>query len=331
MYLAKRAILLSILACFAIACSDTTRFGIAPTEVNFGQKVSYNNKVDILWVVDNSNSMADAQANLAAQTADFFNALNSLNLDYRIAAITTDMRSMVNPPASNAQIQGRFIGNTKVITASTPNFHQAFAEMIQPGVFGSGNEQGLAALQMALSENMLSTMNQGFLREDALLAIIFVSDEDDASIGNYEDYVDFLDQLKPEFEFEQRAWVANFIGVLALDGACTTRNQFSDPGIQYMNLVNISGGANTSICTADLRAALTNVKARIIDILTVYYLEQAADVSTIRVYINNKLLPKDTENGWTYDEEVKAIRFHGEGIPPADSNINIAYQPTELK
>ena len=45
-------------------------------------------------------------------------------------------------------------------------------------------------------ENFCGGANRGFLREEAVLEVVFVSDEDDFSEGNLNFYVDFLKSLK---------------------------------------------------------------------------------------------------------------------------------------
>src|SRR5262249_36871147 len=54
-----------------------------------------------------------------------------------------------------------------------------FACMAKLGTTGCGLEQPLASLRRALDPT--NTLNANFLREDARLAIVFVSDEDDCS------------------------------------------------------------------------------------------------------------------------------------------------------
>ena len=54
--------------------------------------VSFNPKVDILFVIDNSGSMSNTQSNLSQNATIFSNAItaNSI-LDYHIAVTSTDM------------------------------------------------------------------------------------------------------------------------------------------------------------------------------------------------------------------------------------------------
>ena len=67
-----------------------------------------------------------------------------------------------------------------VLGATQDDVQENFEEMVVVGTSGSGIEMGLEAAKVALSEPLLSTDNQGFLRE-ANLSLIFISDEDDFS------------------------------------------------------------------------------------------------------------------------------------------------------
>jgi hypothetical protein len=48
-------------------------------------------KIDILFVVDNSGSMAQEQANLATNFPQFISVIEASGLDYRVAITTTGM------------------------------------------------------------------------------------------------------------------------------------------------------------------------------------------------------------------------------------------------
>src|SRR5437763_1643988 len=55
----------------------------------------------------------------------------------------------------------------------------AFSCMASVGATGCGFEHQLEAVYAALHNNL--TENKGFLRDDAILAVVFVTNEDDAS------------------------------------------------------------------------------------------------------------------------------------------------------
>lgn len=187
--------------------------------------------VDILFVVDNSGSMAEEQANLARNFDQFINELaSSKGNDYHLAIVTTDVDFMGrNAPERSGQvvttfssvapftyltrderqcgnisnlIHGCFRGlepTSRVITsAMTKELQiQTFKESVLVGTCGSGNEQGLEGMRLGLTRPAADCPGQTeFLRPDANLVVVIVSDEEDSSPTNVEGYVDFLVQLK---------------------------------------------------------------------------------------------------------------------------------------
>jgi len=300
------------------SCGSQQQFGLAPAENQFGQNVTYNDKVDVLWVIDDSTTMGQHQDRVGAQAAYFIDALVRTKLDFNMAIISTD----------RGQYGGRMLGVPSVLNSRTPNLKQAFARNIKLPV-GSPTERGLLSMKDALSPNMLEGQNSGFLRPGAVLVVIFLSDENDQSAGGVGEYIDFLDQLKPNFPSGAKAWVAHFIGSLSLSPECLQFGPDASPGLRYMDLVAYSGGIDESICTADLSLALTNIRKQILELVTEFRLDREPVIETIRVWVNGIEIPNDIDNGWTYSNRV--IRFHGASIPPADAQIKIDYQPKGYK
>ncbi len=166
-----------------------------PRQCDVFQQISVR-KVDILWVVDSSGSMAPKQARLAANFQGFINQLVTANppIDFHIAVTTTD----TDDPARRGALQRWTIGassddyiactpgpsgvtcNTGATTASAVT---AFTQMSQVGITGSPAERGLYAVYLALT-NPVNVSTQAvvrFVRPDAALYVVVVSDEDDAS------------------------------------------------------------------------------------------------------------------------------------------------------
>jgi len=83
------------LACAALTgCnSHPVSLSTATGSVEYQQKTSIDGsqKVDILWVVDNSGSMCQEQKVLRDNFAKFIDELNQTNLDFHIGLTTTDM------------------------------------------------------------------------------------------------------------------------------------------------------------------------------------------------------------------------------------------------
>ncbi|MGZ3745610.1 MAG: hypothetical protein ACXVB1_07815 [Pseudobdellovibrionaceae bacterium] len=297
-------------------------FDLDQTGQNFGQKILYNNKVDIVFIVDNSTSMAQHQDRLSAQVPTLVSVLKSLKMDYHIVAISTSMGLNGNG--------GMFLGSPMILNSQTPNLETLLQQKIAQGDTGSDNERGLYSMETALSPTYLSTGGAGFLRDDALLAVIELSDENDKSGKTASYYASFLDQLKPATTNGRKSWIFNFIGVLENSSACRTFNDYSEVGTTLMQLADLSGGNKESICSNNLSSAVTNIKARIVQILTDFYLKSRPAKETLKVAVNGQLIPESATNGWTYIEDGTKyiIQFHGDSIPPADADIRVDYTPS---
>ncbi len=315
-----KTILFSVFMISFTSCSNPQNFDINAASEAQLQNITYNNKVDLLWVVDTSTSMGAHQQNLSNQFGSFIDVLNAKKIDYHIAIITMDM--------SASGEKGRFVGTPSVIASANPNAKTLFQKNIKIGETGSSVERGFEAMKMALSPARLASENKDFLRADAQLAVIFVSNEEDRSSGQPQDYAAFLDTLKPiNTDEEPPKWSANFIGITVPNGVCHTRGDIAYPGDRYMDLARLSEGQIAEICDNDLSNALSNIRKRIVERLVEFYLSQKPLIESIVVRVNGKIIPKDATNGWTYEEVGFVIRFHGSSVPAADAVVNIDYKP----
>ena len=147
-------------------------------------------KVDILWVVDNSPTMEQEQDLLAANFDRFIQFISDSDVDYHIGVISTDM----DDPSHSGKLREE--GGARVISNNTPNPATVFGANIRVGTSGFGDEQGLYAAHQALSDPDLAEYNKDFLRQDAILALIFVSDENDNSRGTADYYKRFFNSVK---------------------------------------------------------------------------------------------------------------------------------------
>jgi hypothetical protein len=122
----------------------------------------------------------------------------------------------------------------------------------------------------ALQERAADT-NSGFLRDDALLAVVYLTDEDDQSTTqdnftitvtsqppidwNPQDQVSFFDTLKGN----RTRWAA---GVIAGDGDCSSGFGMAADAVrlkQFVTLANGNGSTQavfSSICDGDLTGGL---------------------------------------------------------------------------
>lgn len=312
-----------------VACSNQ-RFGTVTQGDHFGQNVSYNNKVDVLWVVDNSNSMSQHQQKIAEQVSAFVSALKNSGMDFHIGVTTMDMSSS----GEKGRLLATPLGSPAVLTKSTPNMISVLQQRLQMGDGGSSVERALEATKAALSEPNLSGANAGFRRFDpsdktkgAVLAVIYLSNEDDESGSAVPDPVAFFDSVSVDSQYVNEApqWVVSFIGTTPEDPACQTVPWTKEDGLAYINLAQKSGGGVASICNGNFSAAISNIKGHILTMMTEWHFPKTPVESTIKVFINGVQIPNDATNGWTYVATRKVLQFHGTAIPPINSSIDVQY------
>lgn len=298
-------------------------FDLPQTSDQFEQTISYNNKVDILWIVDNSTSMLKHQQRLSAQIPELVSKLNSLKMDYHMAVISSSM-------GGSLPDGGKFLGSPGYLTSKTANLASLLTARMVVGEAGSNNERGLESMERVLSAPYSSGDGKGFLRDDALLVVIALSDEEDksqpvSSAVRY--YSDFLDSIKTPWIDGSRSWLFNFIGVLDLSSQCRTFNDYAEPGEIFKGLASASGGVQESICNNSLASAIGNIRARMYEILTDFKLSNIPAIETIVVKINGQIIPRSQDDGWDYIESLNLIRFYGSAVPAADSTISIDFKP----
>jgi hypothetical protein len=316
-------ITLALLLTVLVACGQEYEFALPPSSDNFGAGATYNNKVDIVFIVDDSESMQYPQQNLLAALPGMVSKLLSSKLDLHIAVTSTSVGG-ANPSG------GRFIGNPKYFTSGTANLGSALTSRLNLGTGGRDREAGIESLFMVMSPNYSNGEAAGFYRDDALLAIIEITNEDDNSgLGSATDYINAIDGVRRPFANGDRSWVFNVIGILDNNPSCAT-----NPGQHYIEradtliaMTDATKGQKESICSNDYTNAVSNIRARIVQILSDFKLSRVPNLSTVRVYQNGALVPRSNVNGWDYISAGNLIRFYGTWLPAADAKIQVDFTP----
>jgi hypothetical protein len=216
----SRAWMVMLVSVFLPSCQDFV-FEEVPGSVFKTKRMIYDipvRPVDILFVVDDSGSMAAEQVQLGQSFKSFVNILEESggSTSYQIALITTGVESDREDPDcpicteevktfciySNSD-GGPFVerlGHIESWTGEIPNFtftEDPTCKLIQQNnlscfydedkeqgvvlvsTLGCGFERGLSSMKRALEPGTLRQFNPNFLRKDANLAVIVVSDEED--------------------------------------------------------------------------------------------------------------------------------------------------------
>lgn len=334
-------------------------FDLLSETANFSQSAAeVNGKIDILWVTDNSGSMATSQQAIADNFERFIEKFQEKGFDFQIAITTTDAyRDLftVNGVKSvyingNYNLNGVTYTSPKVLRPDTPHLREAFITNIIRGIDGSGDERAFQSMKTALS-NPYNTNDLGFPRRDAFLSVIIVSDEDDMSwdnvdmIDNQSDtrlhtpgsYDDFLMSFTNSTE-TNRHYNVNTVAVYGTDTMtdmqCKTllnTDGFDRKiGIRYKALSDFSGGILGSLC-GDFGTTLASISNKIIELSTQFYLDRLPGVNSLRVFVNNIEVPENSVNGFVYNEINNSISFFGTAVPEAGASIRVSYDPIELR
>lgn len=160
-------------------------------------------KMDILFVIDDSGSMAEEQENLAMNFPGFIDVLNEYRaengnpLDYRVAVTTTGVTFTANQDLLGIPLPQNFEGDDGAmrqecgmsrpwVERSDTDVASTFGCAATVGIEGSAEEMPMRALTLALTDRVSDGTNAGFMREDALLAVVMLTDEDDCSTNERE-------------------------------------------------------------------------------------------------------------------------------------------------
>ena len=230
-----------------LACTkqNSPRFTLLDRDMNYEANELFKHSIDILWVVDNSHTMKKYQELLLSKMDSFLEVFSKFKINFHLGITSMDMRP--------TETGGQLIGSPAILTPGTPDWETLFKERFLLGDRGSPRERGLDSMEVLL------TQHENFIRPEVPLVIIFVSDEEDASLEETNHYIDFLNALKTPHPFSQKkGWQVHFFGILSKEdrgGNCywtETQRHRVKPGTRYMELVTASGGMATSICSNQL-------------------------------------------------------------------------------
>ncbi|MGZ3771993.1 MAG: hypothetical protein ACXVCP_08070 [Bdellovibrio sp.] len=318
--LLTKVVAMSLMIGFYVGCSPV-KFGLDDSKcknngcivVDGKYSFSYSatagyGKVDILIVDDNSASMSFEQERLAPRFSNFINELDSKHIDYRIAMTTTDVSSS-NRGGLIAYSDGKYfltpndndrlsLFSSQIVRSETLKCEKFIADWIRNnnGNTGSisssaysaayaqncpsGDERGVYAANLVVKNNPSS-----FIRSDAHLAIIFLSDEDERS-GLYGQMSYALEEMdQPNFLITN---VKNSLGddkfnslsvhaIVVKDQTCLNQqnNQTLDNyspttglvtgsiGRVYLTFTDQGWGNAADICSSDYTSQLGQIRTKI--------------------------------------------------------------------
>ncbi|HUL98523.1 MAG TPA: hypothetical protein VLU24_03645 [Mycobacterium sp.] len=211
------------------ACGSHSLVAPTPDPSRSSQDVftaSLVNKLDVLFMVDNSPSMAPVQQRLVAQFPSFMDPLKTVPTpdgsgkalpDIHVGVVSSDtgpgkFASSANchyggdsgqlqykargtctkSPLHTTPTQQTFLSasGNQTVTNYDGDISDAFGCIAALGDTGCGFEGQLKSVRWALDPFNPPPGNEGFLRDDATLAVVLITNEDDCSVPDDSDLAD---------------------------------------------------------------------------------------------------------------------------------------------
>lgn len=281
----------SFVLAFALlaGCPDRSISALVPGQAGATQKnILVGADIDILFVIDNSASTLDKQTVFAENFKNFVAALDAFptgrpNLHIGVIDTTVDIGNASyaqgntgcpSPdPNDDGLLQntarvagctpptGRFISDIKDdtgnrVTNYSGKLEDALSCIAQVGANGCGFEAQLEAMKRALDpKGSVAALNKGFLRDGAYLAIIFLTDEDDAStkdssvfalpdnsVGGHNDY-----RVQPLFAYKCDTPISSSAGGNYTNCSPRTDSYLQDPAFYSTFLAGVKDPGQTVV------------------------------------------------------------------------------------
>jgi hypothetical protein len=294
--------------------------------------------VDVLFVVDDSGSMAHEQQNLAKSFDSFIQKASEWKSDFQIGVVTTTLEF---PDAGVLQ------GSPPFVTHAN---WEKFINNVQVGTTGSGMEQGLWAAKVALGSPTTDVTdepceedgdcgflhacmngfcggpNQFFIRDNASLELVFLSDEEDQSPESTDEYLKYFRAIKG-FDKPDQMHIHAIVGPA---GGCESDDGSAVAGHPYLELAQATGGITYSICESDFSKGLESIGEVAFSAKMRYFLTKFPAPTTLAVTIDGYPCPLLTLGSfnWTYDPVSNSVQLAENSICKAEpgSMVEIYYK-----
>ncbi len=256
----------------------TWRAGTQTTFRQINHRVLEHSPVDILFIVDTSNSMVENRRNLAEKIDGFTEKIENEN--WQIAVTTTDAdyydrehtRGRLtdfnytvnndNDPNNNVPVIRIFDSNV-----DTDRVEELFANRIQNFLEGTGNEQGIYAMVRVIQRYLDNeSPHTQFFRNRAHLAVVILSDENEKSKGINVRYTpsQFLQFVSESFGNKSITWHS----IIKTEGdGCPSGEPgtWKYNGTHYQELSRLTNGVVGRICDDDYTTHLKSIGQSVSD------------------------------------------------------------------
>ena len=251
-----------------------------------------SNGIDIIWVIDPSGSMTDDRPRILAGINAMMDAL-PLNVAWRLSIIPADHH--------RASTTSEF----PLLPGDGPTEAQ---QMYSAAVYGFF-EKGFESVYNYITQNPFSA---SWMRDDAALLVVFVSDEDDQS-DMYPTALDFSLWYEG---LRDGVYLATINHLDPATSLCNLRTV--DIGHRYMEAANYFNGQIIDICSSDWSAGVQDAAAQVQPYTSMQLSQEPVYDDQIFVFVDGAVWTH-----WLYDVTSNEVKFTV--VPPEASLIEVAY------
>ena len=283
-------------------------------------------KADILLVIDDSCSMGDKQMALSQNMNAFLQYATSNQVDFQMGVTNTELTD-----ATRGELKRTPAGN-KILRPTTPNLLTEFQALVKVGTSGF-SESCVEPATRALTAPLITdpTKNAGFLRNEAVLAVVCVTDARDQAPQAPVFYLNQLLNIKGSQRASQFTY--NVVGPFlpSSPSGCS----YDDPNDgRHDFMVSQTNGVKEEICTPNWAVALERIGKNAFGYRTNFFLTSRPDLSApmgIQVAIDGvPILAVDPDPNlasriWTYDGTNNSINFEPLYVPEPGKTLTVTY------
>lgn len=250
---------------------------------------------DILFAIDKSGSMSEEAWNLGRAFDDFITDIGNVTTDWRIGVVTKDT--------------GCF--NRGIITAATPDYEAVFLDAVT-GIQFFGTDLTEALLELvdnSLQQTAVGGCNAGFIRGNAMLHVIIVSDEPEQSGQPWDHWIT---------RWQDRMSDPNLVLVSSVvdDDVSGDCGQY---GEEYIPAAQGTGGVVLDVCDSSWGSHASQLGSATAGSLNTFLLSALPDPATIAVSVDGVAYT----SGWSYDAIRNAVTITA--ALPAGSEVEVSY------
>ncbi len=243
---------------------------------------------DILFVID--PSLTEWQESLTENLTSFVDYLVADEIDFQLGVVSSDA---MREDGVFRPLEGP--ASARVVTMDSPNpAEELLANMGLPTADMSDNRILDAAYAGLTPPNI--EVQPGFVRKDAALAIIAITDRAEVSERDNDYFLNFFLSIKGV----RNTQLFSFSAVSGASAGCSTPDgPTADPTPRLVELAERSGGIALPLCSVDWSRTLTNVApirfrwpnpGRL-------FLPNQPIISTIQVFVDDVELPEIAADG----------------------------------